>query len=184
MMLLLLGQVFAIYGILAALKLRSEEVKKYSEFLITNSVSRTRWVFSNLFFALVGPVLVLIAFTLSYSLSYGSISGAEQDVIRLVSAALVYTPAIWVVVGIAVALFGLVPRLTSLTWLVMGLFLIINLLADFLDVNQWVLDISPFTHVPNMLLGDTVGWSLVLVVLIAVFLISMGIVGYRRRDIT
>jgi ABC-2 type transport system permease protein len=184
MMLLLLGQVFAIYGILAALKLRSEEVKKHSEFLITNSVSRTRWVLSNLFFALVGPVLVLIAFSLSYSLTYGIISGVEQDVIRLVSAALVYTPAIWVVVGIAVALFGLVPRLTSLTWLVMGLFLIINLLADFLDVNQWVLDISPFTHVPNMLLGDTVGWSLVLVVLVAVFLISIGIVGYRRRDIT
>lgn len=184
MMLLLLGQVFAIYGISAALKLRSEEVKNHSEFLLTNAVSRTRWTLSNMLFAFIGPAAVLLIFILSYSLSYALISGnISHDIPQLISAALVYLPAIWVMVGISVALFGIIPRLTSLSWAALGLFFIINLLADFLDVNQGVLDISPFTHVPNLLVGDTVGWSLGLVLIVAIVLVFIGIIGFRQRDI-
>lgn len=184
LMLLLFGQVFAIYGILAALKLRSEEVKKHSEFLITNAVNRTRWAFSNIFFALIGPAMLLVIFILSYSSIYGIYSGMDQDLSRLLSAVLIYLPAIWVMVGVAVALFGFVPRLTSLTWVVLGFFSIINFLADFLDISQWIINISPFTHVPNLLLGDSVGWDPVLMMVLASVLISMGLIGFKRRDIT
>jgi ABC-2 type transport system permease protein len=86
-------------------------------------------------------------------------------------------------VGISMALFGILPRLTSLSWVALGLLLIINLLADFLDINQWILNISPFTHVPNLLLGDTIGWPLGIVLVVALVLILMGILGFQRRDI-
>lgn len=184
LMLLLFGQVFAIYGISAALKLRSEEVKHYSEFIITNAVSRTQWALSNMFMALIGPAVILTAFILTYVISYSLISGTtDMDIIQLLGAALVYLPAIWVMVGLSLALFGLVPRLTSLSWAALGLFLIINLLADFLDISQWILDISPFTHVPNILVGDTVGWPLGLLLVVAVLLMVIGVFGFRRRDI-
>ena len=106
-----------------------------------------------------------------------------QNLPQLLSAAIVYLPAIWVMVGISVALFGILPRLTSLSWAVLGLLLIINLLADFLDINQWILNISPFTYVPNLLLGDTVGWPLGIVLVVAIVLILVGMVGFQRRDI-
>jgi ABC-2 type transport system permease protein len=183
-MLVLFGQVFAIYGILSALKLRSQEVKKYSELLLTNTVSKTKWALSNLFFALIGPAIIMAIFISCYSLSYGLISGnMGQNLPQLLSAALVYLPAIWVMVGISVALFGILPRLTSLSWVALGLLLIINLLADFLDIDQWILNISPFTHVPNLLLGDTVGWPLGIVLVVALVLILVGMVGFHRRDI-
>ncbi len=106
-----------------------------------------------------------------------------QNLPQLLSAAIVYLPAIWVMVGISVALFGILPRLTSLSWVVLGLLLIINLLADFLDIDQWILNISPFTHVPNLLLGDTVGWPLGIVLVVAIVLILVGMVGFQQRDI-
>ncbi|MDP1553213.1 MAG: hypothetical protein Q8M06_09390, partial [Methanobacteriaceae archaeon] len=119
-----------------------------------------------------------------YSISYGLISGnMGQNLPQILSAAIVYLPAIWVMVGISMALFGLLPRLTSLSWAVLGLLLIINLLADFLDIDQRILNISPFTHVPNLLLGDTVGWSLGIVLVVALVLILVGMVGFQRRDI-
>ncbi|MDI6723775.1 MAG: hypothetical protein QMD61_03945 [Methanobacterium sp.] len=184
LMLVLFGQVFAIYGILAVSKLRTEESTNHSEFLLTNAVNRTLWVFYNLFFAFIGLTILLFLFVLSFSISYSLISGdMGQDLPLLLSAALVYLPAILVMVGLTVALFGLIPRLTSLSWVALGLFFIINLLADFFDVNQWILNISPFTHVPNLLVGDTVGWPLILVLVVGLVLIFIGIVGFRRRDI-
>lgn len=185
MILLLLGQVFAIYGMATVLKLRSEEIKKHSEFILTNTVSRSRWISSNLFFALIGPSLVLLVFILTYALSYSFISGnMMQDLVQLICAALVYLPAIWVMVGISLLLFGLVPRLTSLSWVILAFFFIINFLADLLDLNQLIRDISPFTHVPNLLIGGNVGWVLVLMLFVSFFLAFMGILGYRQRDIT
>jgi len=184
LMLLLFGQIFSIYGISAALKLRSEEVKKHSEFLLTNAVSRTRWASSNLLFALIGPAMLLVIFILSYSAIYSLISGMNPNIFRLLSAALIYLPAIWVMVGISVTLFGFLPRLTSLSWVVLGFFLIINLLADFMGISQWIINISPFTHVPNLLLGDSVGWVPVLMMVLALVFVSMGLIGFKRRDIT
>jgi ABC-2 type transport system permease protein len=64
----------------------------------------------------------------------------------IVVAALVQVPAIWVVAGVAVALFGLLPWLTVLAWVVLGVFLVMGQLGAVLGLSQGVLDISPFTH--------------------------------------
>jgi len=185
LMLVLFGQVFAIYGMLAVLKLRSEEYKKHSEFFLTNAVSRTFWVSINLFFAFIGVVLILVLFVLSFSITYGLISGSMGPHLpQILSAALVYLPAIWLMVGITVALFGLVPRFTPLAWALLGLFFIINLLGDSMDISQWIKDISPFTHVPNLLVGQSIETPLGLVLVAALLLTFIGIVGFKRRDIT
>lgn len=39
---------------------------------------------------------------------------------RMVRATLVYLPAVWLTVGLGVALFGLVPRATPLVWTVIA----------------------------------------------------------------
>ena len=74
MVLAFLGEVFAVYAILATLKLHSQESKKYSEMVLTSSVSRSQWAASNLIFAVLTPALVLIIFALSMGLSYGLIT--------------------------------------------------------------------------------------------------------------
>ncbi len=184
MMLAFLGEVFAFYAILATLKLQSQESKKYSEMVLTSSVSRNQWVVSNLIFAVLAPALVLIIFALSMGLSYGLITNNLSDIpIRILGAALMYLPAIWLFAGISMALFGLKPRLTSLSWVDLAVIVVINLLGEFFDISQWILNISPFTHVPQLLAGDTIETPLILLAVLAGLLILTGVLAYQRRDI-
>ncbi|MCE5214819.1 MAG: hypothetical protein LLF83_08890 [Methanobacterium sp.] len=184
MMLALLGEVFAFYAILATLKLQSQESNKLSEMVLTNSVSRSHWAISNLIFAILAPALVLIVFALSIGLSYGLITGDLNDVtIRILGAALMYLPAIWLFTGISMVLFGLKPRIASLSWVALAVIIVIDLLGEFFDINQWILNISPFTQVPQLLAGDTIEAPLILILVIAALLIIIGILGYQRRDI-
>lgn len=184
MMLAFLGEVFAFYTIIATLKLQSQESKKYSEMVLTSSVSRSKWAISNLIFAVLAPALVLIIFALSMGLSYGLIIGELSDIIpRILGAAMIYLPAVWAFTGISMLLFGLIPRLSSLSWVTLALVVIIDLLGEFYDLSPWILDISPFTHIPRLMIGDSISSSLILLLVVAMFLIMMGVWGYQRRDI-
>jgi ABC-2 type transport system permease protein len=184
MMLAFLGEVFAFYAILATLKLQSQESNKYSEMVLTSSVSRGQWAVSNLVFAVLAPALVLIIFALTMGLSYGLVSNGLSDItIRILGAALVYLPAIWLFTGISMILFGLIPRLASLSWVALAVVVIVDLLGEFFDINQWILNISPFTHVPQLLAGDTLETPIIILLVLAVLLILMGVWSYQRRDI-
>ncbi len=153
--------------------------------LLTNSVSRSKWAVSNLIFAVLGPAVVIILFSLALGLAYGFSSGnISIDLTRIVVASLAYLPAVWILTGITMLLFGLIPRLTSLSWAALGLFLLIDLLGQFFDFDEWILNLSPFTHVPKLLAGDTVNTSLGWLFILAAVLIIVGVMGYRRRDIS
>ena len=180
-----LGIVFAVYAILATSKLWSQESQRYSEMLLTNSVSRSKWAVSNLIFAVLGPALVIILFSLALGLAYGYSSGdISIDLPHIVVASLAYLPAVWMLTGITMLLFGMIPRLTSLSWAALGLFLLVDLLGEFFDFDEWILNLSPFTHVPKLLAGDTVSTSLGWLFILAAVLIIVGVMGYRRRDIS
>lgn len=184
MMLAFLGEIFAFYAILATLKLHSQESNRYSEMVLTSSVSRSQWAASNLIFAVLAPALVLIIFSLSMGLSYGLISGnVSEDLLRILGAALVYLPAVWLFTGISMLLFGLIPRMATLSWVALALVVIVDLLGEFFDISQWILNISPFTHVPRLMAGDSVSGSLILLFVVAMVLILGGILGYQRRDV-
>ncbi len=184
MMLAFLGELFAFYAILATLKLQSQESKKYSDMVLTTSVSRSQWAVSNLIFAVLAPALVVIVFALSMGLSYGLITNNLSDIIiRILGAALVYLPAIWLFTGISMVLFGLKPRLASLSWAALAVVVVIDLLGEFFDINQWILNISPFTQVPQLLAGDTIDAPLILLAVAAGLLILIGVLAYQRRDI-
>ena len=69
----------------------------------------------------------------------------------MVGAAVSYVPAIWVVAGVAVALFGLLPRLaTTVAWTAVGLFLLITMFAESFEWPGWVVDLSPISWIPAM----------------------------------
>ena len=52
-----------------------------------------------------------------------------------------------------------------------------------LQWNQWILDVSPFTHVPHLPGGQAVATPFVVLIAVAVVLTTGGLAGLRRRDI-
>jgi ABC-2 type transport system permease protein len=91
---------------------------------------------------------------------------------------------VWVIAGIAVALFGLLPRAAAAAaWAAVGAFLVITMFAESLNWPDWVADVSPVSWVPLMPIEPwTLGPVLVLGG-IAAALLGAGFGGFRRRDL-
>jgi len=181
----LLGLVAAGYAIGAALRLRGEETSGRVEPVLAASVSRQRWAASHLAFAVLGPGLLMgvagIAAGLGYGLSTGEVG---HDLGRVVPQALVQLPAVWVLVGVSAALFGLLPRLAApVGWVVLAACVLLEEFGRPLQLGKRVLDLSPFAHVPKLPGDDVLAAPLVWLVLISATLVAAGLVGLRRRDV-
>ncbi|ALG05724.1 ABC transporter permease [Kibdelosporangium phytohabitans] len=179
----IIALVASIYAVQATLRLRTEETSVRAEPVLATGVSRWRWALSHLVFAAIGATAMLIAagvaMGLAYGISVGDISGQFGNVMQ---AALVQLPATLVVAGIAMALFGLAPRYVIGSWAALTVFWLLGQLGPMLRVPQWLMNVSPFTHVPK-LLNDISATPLVWLSVVAAVLMAAGLAGFRRRDI-
>jgi ABC-2 type transport system permease protein len=97
--------------------------------------------------------------------------------------ALVQLPATWVVAAIVVALFGLAPRLIVGGWAALVAFLLIGEFGPLLRLDQWVMDLSPFAHLPKIPGAQFSAAPILWLTATAAALIAAGLVGLRHRDI-
>ena len=181
----LLGLVAAGYAIGAALRLRGEEVGGRAEPVLAAPVSRQRWAASHLAFAILGPAVLLGAAGTAAGLAYGLSTGAVgRDLPPVLAQAMVQLPAVWVLVGVSAALFGLLPRLAaSVGWAVLAVCVLLEEFGRPLQLSKRVLDLSPFAHVPKLPGDDVFAEPLAWLALISTLLVAAGLLGLRRRDI-
>jgi len=180
----LVGLVAAGYAVQATLRLREEEITGRAEPVLATGVGRIAWAASHLGFALAGPAVVLAAAGFTTGAVHGLSTGqVGREVPRTVEAALVQLPAVWVLAALAVALFGLLPRAAPVAWGFLAGCLVLSLLGPILRLDQWMLDVSPFTHVPRLPAAAFAPAPLVWLAAVAAALTALGLAGLRRRDI-
>ena len=180
----ILGLAAAGYAVQTALRLRSEETDMRAELVLATVVGRLRWAISHLLFAAVGPAVILAAAGLTAGLIYGlSTDDVGEELPRVLAGAVVQLPAVWVLAGIAAALFGVLPRLTSLSWAALGAFVLLGLFGKVLQLEQWMLNLSPFTHIPDLPGGEVSVEPLLWLVGVAAVLSIVGLIAFRRRDV-
>jgi len=121
-----------------------------------------------------------LAMGLIHGLNTGNVG---HELSRVLAAAIVQLPAVWVLGAVAVALFGLLPRLAAATWGALAVCLLFGMVGAALQLNQWLLDVSPFTHIPKVPGTAVSATVLVWLVAVAVGLTAAGLIGLRRRDI-
>jgi ABC-2 type transport system permease protein len=172
------------YAIQAGLRMRTEETSLRAEPLLAAAVGRVRWATSHLTLALLGPSLAIVAGGLTIGLAHGLATGdLGRELPRVLGGAVAQLPAVWMLAGLAAALFGLLPRLTAVSWGALGLFFFIGWLGPVLQLDQWVMNVSPFTHMPNLPGGELHAAPLLWIVGIAITLTIAGLSGFRCRDL-
>jgi ABC-2 type transport system permease protein len=180
----LLGLLAAAFTVQAVLRARSEETGQRAESVLCTGMGRVPFAGAHLTLAAVGgAVLLAVGGTtagLADGLSSGNVGGTLPSVLV---GALVQIPAAWVLAGVTVALFGLLPRLTAGAWAALVVCLVLGQLGPTLGLPQWAMDVSPFTHVPKLPGGHVTGAPIGWLVLVSVLLAVAGLVGFRRRDI-
>ena len=132
--------------------------------------------------ALAGSALIMVLGGLGMGVTYAVIEGDSGQVGRLTGAAVGFVPPLWVVVGIAFAVVGLVPRAVAAAWAALGLFVVIGFFGQLFGLPDWLIDVSPFQHVPQMPVEGFSTTSAVALVAVAAALLAAGFTGLRRRD--
>jgi ABC-2 type transport system permease protein len=179
-----LGIVAAAYGVQATLRLRVEETTGRLEPLLSTAVRRVRWALSHIAFAVAGTTLVLTAAGLTGGLAHGLRTGdVAGQLPRVLGAALVQVPAAWVLAGVAVVLFGFAPRLSAASWAALAACLLLGQLGPVLHLDRWIMDLSPFTHVPKLPGDDAAAGPLLSLAAVAAAFTAAGLAGFRRRDV-
>ena len=179
-MMALIGAAFAVQ---AVLRMRGEETAGRAEPLLATALPRPRWAAGHLAVAAGGSVLVLAALGLGTGLADAAVSGDLGRVPLLVGSAVALAPAVWVLAGVALALVGLAPRLAAAAWGALGACFLLLFLGPLLSLPDWLMDLSPFEHVPLLPAADLDVVPLLVLTAVASGFAAVGVAGLRRRDV-
>ncbi|MFC9694487.1 ABC transporter permease [Kribbella sp. NPDC056951] len=180
----MVGLLASAYGIQAALRLRSEETALRAEPLLATGVTRTRWLASHVLMALLGTAALILIAGLGSGLSSGaSLGNVGHQVPRMLAAAAVQLPAIWLVTALVVALFGIAPKLITAAWALYGLFLLLGQFGAVFNLPQSLINLSPYGHTPRLPGGTFTTTPVLALVAIAAALLLAAQSTFRRRDI-
>ncbi|MFC4128429.1 ABC transporter permease [Nocardia rhizosphaerae] len=174
----------AAFGVTVVQRARAEELSGRAALVLTRPVSRARWLGAYLVVAMLGTALVLIAGGLGEGIAYALTAHDPGQVPRMVVSAVAYLPAVWVVVAVATAFFGLLPNLAApAAWLYFGYVAVVTMFADAFDLPAWLAAASPLRH--TALVPQTAPEPLMLAALVVAsgLLAGAGLLGVRHRDI-
>lgn len=181
--LLSLAQLAAAYAIQVLLRMRSEESSGRLEVLASTALDRRRWAAGYLAVAAVGTVVVVGACGLGAGVADAIVAGDASRVPLLVGSAVALVPAVWVMGGLTMALVGLVPRAAPAAWGALAGFYLLAALGPLLSLPAWVMDVSPYEHLPLLPGHDVEVVPLVALTAVAAALAAVGVAALRRRDL-
>jgi ABC-2 type transport system permease protein len=162
----------------------AEETDGRAELVLPTATTRAQVFAATAGLAGAGAALLMLAFGLSASVSFGLQEGGVADSLgRVLPAAAVQLPAIWLVLALALAVWAGRARLSYLAWVILVVALVLGQLGELLGLPAWMIDLSPYSHVPRLPVEE-MSWPPVLALTGLA-----GLVGaaawwrYRARDI-
>lgn len=169
--------------VMTVMKLKSEENKHLTENYYSRAVSRSRLLGSYVCLSMIASFVMqaLVAIGLW---SVGMVvveDGIAFD--TTFASALVYLPAMWILMGVAVFLIGIAPKATGFVWLYVIYSFVVIYLGGLLEFPEWANNLSAFHHIPQIPTMDMDYMRVLILVVIAIVLTVIGFIGYNRRDI-
>jgi ABC-2 type transport system permease protein len=180
------GMAVAAYVVTLLLRLHHDEVQGTLEPLLGAAVSRLRWLGAYAINAIGGAVVLMMIFAVAMGLTGGRVLGSTSSLLReLVGAALVQLPAIGALGATVVAVVMLLPRWSvGLSWALFVFSIFVGpMFGPSLGLPRWLMDLSPFTHVPN---APAVAVSVAPILglgFACVLLATAGVLSLRHRDL-
>jgi ABC-2 type transport system permease protein len=163
--------------------LRHDETAGRLEPMLAGTIGRGRWLGVQLLVVSLCLVLMVTGSALALSATTALSTGGSGHTGTLMKAGLAYVPAELVIAGVAVLLFGFAPRAFALAWATFGAVTFIGLLGSGLQLPQWLLDLSPLTHVGNPPVGDIDTSALAWLTVVALGLTATAFAAFRQRRV-
>jgi ABC-2 type transport system permease protein len=173
-----------VFALQTTMSLRSDEATGVIEPQLAGALSRWQWALQRLLIPTGWSAVLLGVGGYVIGAVYGASIHDSSQSGRLAMAALAYWPAVMVFVGIAVALWGYLPRVaTPIAWSVMAAMWFLTMFGEVFRLPDWLLGAMPLAATPYLPL-EAMSWTpLVVMTLIAVALTWLGLDRFARRDI-
>lgn len=178
--------IFALVPVLLiVLKVKSEEKDARAEMVLASSVCRYKYIAGYAMIAFVFAILIPVAYAFGiYAVGSPMMANPEDLTLGfLLQSNLVYVPAVWLMIGLAIFLIGFMPKITGLIW---GYFAFTFLLMFFGRMEifpSWTEYLSPFGWIPLLPVEEITFLPLIMLTLIAALLTASGFFFYKNRDI-
>lgn len=173
----------AVFGILAVKGLRAEEARGRAEPVLAAGVGRVRWVASHLLVAYAAATAILLVAGLSFGIGAAIGVGDPAYIATVTFGHLARAPEAFVFMALAAALYGVAPRVLGLAWAVLVYASLLAFFGPLLDPPAWLHDLSPLDHIARIPVEDFTVLPVVVLLAIAGLLTSVGLLGFRRRDL-
>jgi len=167
------------------LKAKSEEKDIRTELILAASVSRTKYLIGFVAIAAVSAVLLQAAIGLGlYAVASTTLPTPDALSLSFVlRSALVYVPALWIMIGLTVLLLGAWPKATGIVWGYFGYSFFMDLMGGIGIFPEWMAKTTPFGFVPQLPMDEINFMTIGIMTAVAVGLTILGFFFYRRRDI-
>jgi ABC-2 type transport system permease protein len=179
----MLALITAAYVVQGLLRMWSEESEGRAEIVVATPVSSLAWAGSHVAVVAVGSAAILGISGATVGLIHGLLVGELSWVGVMAAANLAQVPAVWILGGLVLAIYGTAPRLSPSSWVALGIAVAITFLAEPTQLPRWVRDLSPFTHLAQLPVSELTLTAPTLLLTMSGALAAVGLVGLRRRDL-
>ncbi|MDY7086635.1 MAG: ABC transporter permease [Actinomycetota bacterium] len=181
---LTMALVVAVYAVLAAQLLRTEESEGRTEPVLATGVSRAAWLGGHIAVIAAGVPWLLLVAGCGMGIGAAVSTGDTALIGDLLLGHLAYTPAVWLVLSAAALLYAAAPRWFPVIWVAPAWGLFAGYFAPILDLPEGLTRLSPFEHVGRYPL-ESVDVVAILVLTVLAGVVSWSAVSvFRRRDLT
>ena len=176
------GVAAGIYVVQAVLRMRDEESTGRLEPVLAAAVGRPRWMLGHFAVAVSGAAALLLAYAGAAGATAAWATGDAGGLRELAGACLAELPAVLVIAAATAAIVALLPRrAVAVSWVLLAAAVLFSPLFQ-LDLPQWLLDVSPFTHQPAPTVDVSAGAAVALLA-VAGALAAVALTRFRRRDV-
>lgn len=164
------------------LRVRSEEKQGHTEHLLGRCVPRIQQLLAYFIPAFACTLLM----PLLTALGFWSVGSTVMEDIPALSvflqAAYVYLPAVWVFMGLSMALIACLPERVSLVYVYLGYSFFAVYMGRIAGLPDWMAKLTPFGYIPQVPVDEISLLPLAALTAIALLLMGTGFWGYARRD--
>lgn len=178
----ILGIIAAVYGVGVMMRLYKEEMEIRVDPILAAAVRRPKLYLSHVLIALIGPAIALILSGIMIAV-VAHLKGVGINSWQIIGQAIIEIPAVWVIIGLSIAMIGRRPQVRMGAWLAVVMAFVLTIFGPMFKLWDWVQGISPLWHVPNLAVTGPDWMQLVWLGLVAAFLLIAGFAGFARRDI-
>lgn len=173
-------------GVSGLQQLRGEENRGRAEYGLSAPIGRTTWLGSHLFVLVVGitAILALSGLGMGLGAAVSLEANGSQYIGELLLATTLQMAPVLAVLGVVAALFGWVPKLANaIGWIIIGYGGFVTTFSGMLDLPDSLIQLSVFSHLAEYPV-ETIEWAPILwLSLIGVVGLTVGLIGYSRREI-